>query len=84
MADATEDPRRGRVGRRRIVDGGPLPPLHPRQGAQYTLETFDEVIRDRTIASTDQAVSANKPFFVWMNPTRVHVVAHLSRNTRPR
>ena len=84
VADATEDPRWGRVGRRRIVDRGPLPPQHPRQGTQYTMETFDEVIRDRTIGSIGQAVSANKPFFVWMNPTRMHVVAHLSRNTRPR
>jgi arylsulfatase A-like enzyme len=75
--DATEHPRWGRVGRQRIVDEGPLPP-HPRGGIQYNMETFDEVIRDRTIDFIDRSVQANRPFFVWMNPTRVHVVTHLS------
>ncbi|MEO3474358.1 arylsulfatase [Roseomonas sp. CAU 1739] len=75
--DATEQPRWGRIGRQRIVDEGPLPP-HPRPGIQYNMETFDEVIRDNVIRFIDQSVAANKPFFVWMNPTRMHVQTHLS------
>jgi arylsulfatase len=75
--DPTEQPRWGRIGRQRIVDEGPLPP-HPRPGVQYNMETFDEVIRDNVIRFIDQSVTANKPFFVWMNPTRMHVQTHLS------
>ncbi len=26
----------------------------------------------------DQSVKAGKPFFIWMNPTRMHIVTHLS------
>ncbi len=47
-------------------------------GIKYNMETFDEVIRDSTNAFIEQAVSADKPFFVWMNPTRMHIFTHLS------
>ena len=75
--DATEQPRWGRIGKQRIVDEGPLPP-HPRPGIRYNMETFDEVIRDNVIRFIDESTTANKPFFVWMNPTRMHVETHLS------
>ena len=75
--DQTVDPRWGKVGKQKITDEGPLPP-HPIDGIKYNMETFDEVIRDKTIAFIDQAKAAGKPFFVWMNPTRMHVVTHLS------
>ena len=75
--DATVQPRWGRIGRQRIVDEGPLPP-RPMPGIQYNMTTFDEVIRDNVIRFIDQSVTANKPFFVWMNPTRMHVETHLS------
>ncbi|MDB5378993.1 MAG: sulfatase [Rubritepida sp.] len=75
--DATVDPRWGRVGRQRIVDEGPLPP-RPMPGITYNMETVDEVIRDKTIGFIDRAVQANKPFFAWMNPTRMHIITHLS------
>jgi hypothetical protein len=42
------------------------------------METFDEVIRDSVVDFIDRAKQANKPFFVWMNPTRMHVYTHLS------
>ena len=47
--DPTEDPRWGKVGKQTITDEGPLPP-HPMDGIKYNMETFDEVIRDSTIA----------------------------------
>jgi arylsulfatase A-like enzyme len=75
--DPTEQPRWGRIGRQRITDEGPLPP-HPRPGITYNMETFDEVIRDKTINFIDRSLNANKPFFAWMNPTRMHVLTHLS------
>ena len=75
--DPTVDPRWGKVGKQKITDEGPLPP-HPMDGIKYNMETFDEVIRDKTIAFIDKARRAGKPFFVWMNPTRMHIVTHLS------
>ena len=78
--DPTVDPRWGKVGKQNITDEGPLPP-HPMDGIKYNMETFDEVIRDNTNDFIDQA-GAGKPFFVWMNPTRMHVFTHLSPNTR--
>jgi arylsulfatase A-like enzyme len=75
--DPTVDPRWGKVGKQKITDEGPLPP-HPIDGIKYNMETFDEVIRDKTIAFIDKAKDANKPFFIWMNPTRMHIVTHLS------
>ena len=75
--DPTVDPRWGKVGKQKITDEGPLPP-HPIDGVKYNMETFDEVIRDKTIEFIDKAKDANKPFFIWMNPTRMHIVTHLS------
>jgi arylsulfatase A-like enzyme len=75
--DPTVQPRWGKIGKQRIVDEGPLPP-HPMAGIKYNMETFDEVIRDSTIDFIDRAKQANKPFFVWMNTTRMHVFTFLS------
>jgi arylsulfatase len=75
--DPAEDPRWGRVSKQKIVDEGPLPP-HPVAGIKYNMETVDEVIRDKAMEFIDKAVSAGKPFFVWLNPTRMHVFTHLS------
>jgi arylsulfatase len=75
--DPAEQPRWGRVGKQRIVDEGPLPP-EPKPGIKYNMTTFDEVVRDSTIDFIDRARKAGKPFFVWMNTTRVHVNTHLS------
>ena len=75
--DQTVDPRWGKVGKQKITDEGPLPP-HPMPGIKYNMETFDEVVRDKTIAFIDKAKADGKPFFIWMNPTRMHIVTHLS------
>lgn len=75
--DPTVDPRWGKVGKQRIVDRGPLPP-HPIDGIELNMETVDEVIRDQAINFMNEAVEANKPFFVWLNPTRMHVKTHLA------
>jgi len=75
--DQTVDPRWGKVGKQKITDEGPLPP-HPIPGIKYNMETVDDVIRDKALEFIDKARQANKPFFVWLNPTRMHVFTHLS------
>jgi arylsulfatase len=75
--DTTEDPRWGKIGKQKITDEGPLPP-HPRQGIKYNMEAVDESIRDRAVEWMGKAVAAGKPFFCYLNPSRMHVVTHLS------
>jgi arylsulfatase A-like enzyme len=75
--DPTVDPRWGKVGKQRIEDEGPLPP-HPMPGIKYNMETVDDVILDHTLQFIDKAKAGGKPFFVWLNPTRMHVITHLS------
>ena len=42
------------------------------------METVDDEILANTLGFIDKARNANQPFFVWLNPTRMHVVTHLS------
>lgn len=75
--DPTVDPRWGKVGKQKIQDEGPLPP-HPMAGIKYNMETVDEAFVADSIAFMNKAKAANKPFFLWLNPTRMHIVTHLS------
>lgn len=75
--DATEMPRWGKIGKQKIEDDGPLPP-HPMDGVKYNMETIDDTIISDSLAFMDKAKAANKPFFVWINPSRMHIVTHLS------
>ena len=68
--DPTEMPRWGKIGKQRIEDAGPLYPKR--------METVDDEIRDLAIKFMDKAKKDGKPFFVWLNPTRMHIVTHLS------
>ena len=68
--DPTEMPRWGKIGKQKIEDAGTLYPKR--------METVDDEIRDLALSFIDKAKSANKPFFVWLNPTRMHIVTHLS------
>ena len=70
VADPTDDPRWGLVGKQRIEDAGPLYPKR--------METVDDEIRDWALGFIDRAKADGKPFFVWLNPTRMHVTTHLS------
>ena len=42
------------------------------------METVDDEIRDYALKFIDKAKADNKPFFLWLNPTRMHIVTHLS------
>ena len=75
--DPTVQPRWGKIGKQRIEDAGPLPP-HPIAGIKYNMETVDDSIRDFALDFMQRAKNDNKPFFVWLNPTRMHVYTHLS------
>ena len=75
--DPTVQPRWGKIGKQKIEDAGPLPP-HPMAGIKYNMETVDEAILDFSLAFLDKAKKDGKPFFLWLNPTRMHVVTHLS------
>jgi len=75
--DPTVHPRWGKVGKQKIVDEGPLPP-HPTKGIKYNMETVDDVILKHTTDFMEKARKDGKPFFVWLNPTRMHVFTHLS------
>jgi arylsulfatase A-like enzyme len=69
--DATVQPRWGKVGKQKIEDAGTLYPDR--------METVDEEIRDHALKFIDGAKAAGKPFFLWLNPTRMHVKTHLSK-----
>jgi arylsulfatase A-like enzyme len=75
--DPTVDPRWGKVGKQKIVDEGPLPP-HPTEGVKLNMETVDNVILEHTFNFMEKAKQDNKPFFIWLNPTRMHVFTHLA------
>ena len=75
--DPTVQPRWGKVGKQKIEDVGPLPP-HPVNGIKYNMETVDDDILANAEAFIDKSKADRKPFFVWLNPTRVHVISHLS------
>ena len=68
--DTTVMPRCGKVGKQKIEDAGTLYPER--------MKTIDEEIRDKAFAFVDKAKQDNKPFFLWLNPTRMHIVTHLS------
>jgi len=75
--DSTVDSRWGKVGKQKIEDMGPLPP-HPTDGVKLNMETVDEVILEHAVNFMEKAKKEEKPFFVWLNPTRMHVFTHLS------
>src|SRR6516164_1601558 len=86
--DATVLPRWGKIGKQRIVDEGPLAPFpnmtadhqgwQKGRAAKYDMETFDDVLVDRSKGFMDKAKQAGKPFFIWHNTTRMHVFTYLS------
>jgi arylsulfatase A-like enzyme len=68
--DPTVQPRWGKIGKQKIEDAGQLCPER--------MKTVDDEILDKALKFTDKARKDGKPFFLWLNPTRMHVVTHLS------
>ena len=42
------------------------------------MKTVDNEIRDLALTFIEKAKNDGKPFFCWLNPTRMHIVTHLS------
>ncbi|OUL97859.1 arylsulfatase [Paraburkholderia hospita] len=67
--DTTVDARFGKVGRQVCTDTGPL--------SSKRMETIDDETTGRAIDFMKEQAKSDKPFFVWMNTTRMHVFTHV-------
>ncbi|MEO6809905.1 MAG: sulfatase-like hydrolase/transferase, partial [Isosphaeraceae bacterium] len=67
--DATVDPRWGRVGKQTIEDQGSL--------GQERMKTFDDEVFDVTKTWLDRTSRADRPFFLWFCPNRMHQQIHV-------
>ncbi|BFG73881.1 arylsulfatase [Paraburkholderia terrae] len=67
--DPTVDARFGKVGRQVCTDTGPL--------SSKRMETIDDETTGRAIDFMKEQARSDKPFFVWMNTTRMHVFTHV-------
>ena len=72
--DPTVDPRFGKVGKQTIEDTGPL--------TRKRMETIDDETTDAAIDFIKRQVQINKPFFIWMNTTRMHLFTHVRASMR--
>ncbi|AHY56489.1 arylsulfatase [Bradyrhizobium japonicum] len=66
--DATVDPRFGKIGKQVCKDTGPL--------TKKRMETVDDDIAARAADFIKRQKDANKPFFVWVNFTHMHLRTH--------
>jgi arylsulfatase len=72
--DPTDQPRWGKVGKQTIEDSGPL--------TRKRLETIDDETSDAAVDYIQRQAKANKPFFCWMNTTRMHAFTHVKEEHR--
>jgi len=72
--DPTEQPRWGRVGRQTIEDTGPL--------TKKRMETVDDETSGACLDFIERQAKAGKPFFCWMNSTRMHFRTHVRAEHR--
>src|SRR5438105_9045525 len=72
--DPTEQPRWGRVGKQTIEDTGAL--------TKKRMETIDDETTDAAVDYMQRRVKAGKPFFCWMNTTRMHFRTHVKAEHR--
>ena len=66
--DTKVDPRFGKVGKQVCKDTGPL--------TRKRMETIDDDIAVRAIDFMQREVKADKPFFMWVNFTHMHLWTH--------
>ncbi|HJZ91854.1 MAG TPA: sulfatase-like hydrolase/transferase, partial [Gemmataceae bacterium] len=72
--DPTDDPQFGRVGKQRIENTGAL--------TTKRMETVDEEFLDGALKFMDKSHKDGKPFFCWLNSTRMHVFTHLKKESQ--
>jgi arylsulfatase A-like enzyme len=68
--DPTADPRFGKVGKQTIKDTGPL--------TRKRMETVEKEMLAASLDFMERSAAAKKPFFLWHNTSRMHVITHLS------
>jgi arylsulfatase A-like enzyme len=66
--DPTVDARFGKVGKQTCTDTGPL--------TKKRMETIDDDIANRAADFIKRQATANRPFFVWVNFTHMHLRTH--------
>src|SRR5215469_6502379 len=71
-----DDPRFGPWGKQKCEDTGPL--------TRRRMETIDAEFLSATSDFIDRAIRDRKPFFVWFNPTRMHIWTHLKPESQGR
>jgi len=67
--DLTDDPKWGPMGKQRCENSGPL--------TRERMKTVDADFLKAAEGFIDRSVKDDKPFFVWFNPTRMHVWTHV-------
>jgi arylsulfatase A-like enzyme len=73
--DPTEDPRFGRVGKQTIEDTGPL--------TMERMKDFDaSEVMPKAFAFMQSAQQQGRPFFVWLNTSRMHLYTRLNERWR--
>jgi arylsulfatase A-like enzyme len=72
--DSTEQPRWGKIGKQTIEDTGPL--------TKKRMETVDDETTGAAIDFIQRQSKAGKPFFCWMNTTRMHFRTHVRESMR--
>src|SRR5690348_16359682 len=72
--DATVDPRFGKVGKQTIKDTGPL--------TRKRMETIDDETAARAVDFLERQAKADKPFFVWVNFTHMHLRTHIKPESK--
>ncbi|WP_244540165.1 sulfatase-like hydrolase/transferase [Kaistia soli] len=70
------DPRFGKIGKQMIVDTGPL--------TKKRMEAIDDETSAAAIDFMKRQHTAEKPFFVWFNATRMHLRTHVRSEHRGR
>ena len=70
--DPTVMPRWGEIGVQKIEDAGTLYPKR--------METVDDEILDLSLKFVDKAHNDGKPFFLWLNPTRMPGCANIGHS----
>jgi arylsulfatase len=72
--DETLDPRFGKVGKQTIQDTGPL--------TKKRMETIDDDIAARSVDFMERQAKADKPFFLWVNFTHMHLRTHVKPQSK--
>lgn len=67
--DSTDDPRFGKMGKQTCQDTGAL--------TTKRMETVDDEFIAASLDFMKRSKDADKPFFVWLNPSRMHMFTHL-------